>query len=532
MPGFLAEFISQLSGIWGRLDGGQRLTIGSVVLAAVVGLGAIIWVAGQPDYVTAFHAEDAQSLDDAVRALSSSGIGYKEDGSSLLVERSEMGRAKNALFRAGVAGGSPDPERDNMGMSSVTQDALSRRDGLMAKNNRRAEKAVEMMPDVIQAYVSASKPKRSVYTMRDAETRPSATVTVKLRAGAAFSRVARAAIVQVAAQTGIPEANVQVVNASTNQTFSLEGRGHDIGGSEFLAQQRKRSADLTDLAQAWLDRLYEGKAIVTVSVDLDPAYTSSEEKIQPTKPAVVSEDSTEDSTTGGASAGPGAGDPSVSTAANGGGAVNSGAVAAAGASSNQKSKTKSKTYEPFAGVRRSGMLTPDLRRMTIALVVDKTIGEDQARIANIENAIKSTVGWLGTRPSGLSDSFETLVEEFPELAELESSAAAGPDMIALAREFGPLAGQVIGVVLVLLFLKKLLAKNAGGSKAGGASLLAANDDSGSEGSAGGGIDDEDFESLAPDERRKRLRREIEASIADDPATVTRLLEGWLAEQNA
>ena len=35
-----------------------------------------------------------------------------------------------------------------------------------------------------------------------------------------------------------------------------------------------------------------------------------------------------------------------------------------------------------------------------------------------------------------------------------------------------------------------------------------------------------------DETTKRARREIEKAITDDPATISRMLEAWLAEQRA
>jgi hypothetical protein len=40
------------------------------------------------------------------------------------------------------------------------------------------------------------------------------------------------------------------------------------------------------------------------------------------------------------------------------------------------------------------------------------------------------------------------------------------------------------------------------------------------------------EDLEPDEQQKRLRREIERSIAGDPAGLAKMLEAWLMEQKA
>ncbi len=40
------------------------------------------------------------------------------------------------------------------------------------------------------------------------------------------------------------------------------------------------------------------------------------------------------------------------------------------------------------------------------------------------------------------------------------------------------------------------------------------------------------ENLSPEEQQKRMRREIERTIAGDPAALARLLESWLMEQKA
>ena len=37
---------------------------------------------------------------------------------------------------------------------------------------------------------------------------------------------------------------------------------------------------------------------------------------------------------------------------------------------------------------------------------------------------------------------------------------------------------------------------------------------------------------SPEARNRRMRREIETAIARDPASISRMLETWLAEQKA
>jgi flagellar biosynthesis/type III secretory pathway M-ring protein FliF/YscJ len=55
-------------------------------------------------------------------------------------------------------------------------------------------------------------------------------------------------------------------------------------------------------------------------------------------------------------------------------------------------------------------------------------------------------------------------------------------------------------------------------------------DGGGGGGAAGGKAEVAEENLTPEEQHKRMRREIERSIATDPAALAKLLETWLTEQ--
>lgn len=507
MPTFLSELASQLRGIWSRLDGGQRMTIISVALAAVVGLIGIVWLAGQPDYVKIHSASDSAEFAEANRVLTTAGIPIKTEGTDILVERGDANHAQNVLLSSGVAANA-DPDRMN-GDSGLASGRLETQDRLRAKYNRRAEKQVAMLDGVVRAYVTSSKPKRSVYSALDEENRPGASVTIQLRPGVAFAPVARNAIAAVSTAVGVPQKYVTAINAKTKELFTLDEHGRDASGGDFIQQQRQRSRALTEVAQAMLNRIYEGKALVTVTLDLDPRYVSSEEKIQPSTEAVVSEDTTED----------------IRPVGTGGSTGNSSSATLADGSSSapplaeSKSKTSKRILEPFSGTRRTGMLSPDIRRMSVALVLDESIeGKQNA----IQEAVKSAVGFSETaRDSGQADEISVLVEKFPEIPEMAEVASGG--MMEMAREFGPMLAQILGVGLVLLFLKNLLKAPKPGAIE--QPKVSASPASSSDSSA-----EIPEVSLNPDERRRRLRREIERSIAEDPAAMSRMLESWLAEQ--
>jgi flagellar biosynthesis/type III secretory pathway M-ring protein FliF/YscJ len=85
---------------------------------------------------------------------------------------------------------------------------------------------------------------------------------------------------------------------------------------------------------------------------------------------------------------------------------------------------------------------------------------------------------------------------------------------------GPTVGQILGVIVVVMFLRGLFKRTGGGEAAVA--------------TAGGPAakDEVDEKNLTPEELQKRMRREIERSITNDPAALAKLLEAWLTEQKA
>jgi hypothetical protein len=86
--------------------------------------------------------------------------------------------------------------------------------------------------------------------------------------------------------------------------------------------------------------------------------------------------------------------------------------------------------------------------------------------------------------------------------------------MSMVDRFGPMVGQVLAVVLVLLFLRGLLKRNTVSVARVAAPATAASPEP---------------EVVSPDAKARQVRREIEQAIADDPASISRLLETWLTE---
>ena len=504
MPAFLAEFLKQMRGIWSRLDGAQRLTMGVVLLATIAGLSAVVWFAGRPDYQVVFTTDDPKAFGEATTVLTQAGVPFKEEGHAVLVESGRMREAQGKLFKAGVTG-LRGPETDSA-LSSLTLDAEAKKFQLAKASWAHAEFAVRQIDGVLAVNVVASQPKRSPFQALDKQNQPRANVVVTIRSGTAFEAIARAAVAAVASATSIPEECVTVTDAKTARRFQVDGdhgSGADVG--EFMGLERKRSAELTERAQALLDRLYPNQAQVLVTAQLVPQWEIRTEKIVSETP-LLKEDKTDKKDSKDGNGGT-VGDPSTTAIASG----TSTAPGAAANASTSKIETKTKSYyDPVIGERRSGLLAPELKRLSVALALDEALKPDAKKTTDITALVKQAIGWDDQRDG---QSFAIHVDKFAPVQELIGVSA--PSLLDRAIEWGPAAGQGLAVLVVLLFLRSLLKKSRLAKEEGPVPLT-----------------QEQKETLAPEEQARRMRREIERSIAEDPAAISRLLESWREEQKS
>lgn len=502
MRRFLNDLMVQLKGIWARLDGAQRLVVTAVLAAAVVGLAATLWFAGRPSYQEVYSASSPEEVRDARRLLGQAAIPFitDESGRSILVERARVPMANAVLFEGGLR--TAGTARGNDGVAGLLADSDTRADLLDNKARARAEEAIRQLEGVVAATVTATRPRRSPF--RDRETPARATVAVRLRPGVAFEAVAKAAASHAASAVGVPLQQVEVVNAANHARWSHDPDRGGAGSSEFLGLQRQLSDDKTRAAQNALDAVYPGMTIVTVDVELDPLWEVTVSKVVPTEPLVRSDRTTKDSTDSGAggSAGSG-GDPSP--AADGGNGSGGG-----GNRNTTRKETRDREFVTEIGERRQGRQAPAIKKLSVALLYDKSLEKDGFQPDQLANVVKSIVGWDDQRDQ--TSAFSILAGEFP--AEQPLTLTAGPGFGDLAVSWAPIAAQLIGLLVVLLFLKGLF-KRAPRPVEDMESLPATAE-----------------EDLPAEEQARRMRRDIERAIASDPAKLARLLENWLTEQKA
>ncbi len=504
MRAFFTDFSQQLRGIWARLDGGQRLVVASVLLATVVGLGAIVWYAGQPSYRTVFTGTSSDELASARRALESNNISYVPDGMSFMVDADDVSMAAVALREAGLMSEAKD---DGLDASSIIDDAQTKAWKLANASIARAESAVRNIEGVTGVNITAAAARRvRAFVDTARANQPTATVLLKLRMGTPFEATAHTAAAATASQLGIPLPNVTVANAVGGARWRYDpDREAGGGSSEFMAMQRNIAREKTIRAQELLDQLWPGKTSVAVTVELDPAWEVISEKVLPKEELLRSEKSTK------------------KTSEQSSGDANAVGVATSGVgdpvtTNTTKDETKDREFVTEIGERRSGKHAPEIRRLSVALVYDRSLEDaDGFNKDELTRSVKTMVGWDSQRDS--DESFSVMPGEFAPVEPLELITSE-TGFIDVAARWAPTVGQILGVIVVLFFLRGLFKRSGGRSAAGAPSAGVA------------GAEEVPERDLSPEEQQRKMRREIERAIASDPAALARLLESWLVEQSA
>ena len=176
-----------------------------------------------------------------------------------------------------------------------------------------------------------------------------------------------------------------------------------------------------------------------------------------------------------------------------------------------------RVYEPFSGTLETGLLAPEIRAIRVALVIDESLSGKRDQIVGV---VEQAVG----KPANGEPEVEVLEETFPSEQALGLDAAAPAtdaftEWWLLGRDYAPYAAQVGAVLAALWFLRSLLRRTQPRPTTAGASLPEARPlTARPEGE--------------PEDPAAKLRRDIERSIVEDPAAMSRLLESWLAEQKA
>lgn len=358
--------MEQLKRLLASLSTSQRWTI---LVAAVLisgGLYSLVhWQkesAFRPLYTT-LAPEDASVV---IQKLKEGSTEYRlsNNGTTVSVPEEKVAELRLELAAAGV------PKSGRIGFEIFDKTNFGMTDFAEHINYRRAvegelERSVMAISEVEQARVHITFPKESVFS--EAQQPAKASVLIKIRPGASLPETAIPAITHLisSAVEGLAPESVSVLDMRGNllNRAKRAGNASDDSSDGALEYRHKVEQDLTSKLDATLEPLVgAGRYRASVSAETDlTSGEQSEESFDPTKSAMVSSQTSEDTSTPTRAI---AGIPG--TASNLPDAAPRPQVTGGGTSR----KTENVTYQTSRTVKRTVLPQGSIKRLSVSVLID------------------------------------------------------------------------------------------------------------------------------------------------------------------
>jgi len=434
--------MDQLRQLIASLSITQRITI--VVAALLVGAGTLFFSRWRTEsdfrpLYTGLASEDAGAV---VQKLRESGTDYRlsSSGDAVMVSSAKLAETRLEMAAAGL------PKTGRIGFELFDKTSFGTTEFVEQINYKRAlegelERSVMCIAEVDQARVHITFPKDSVYL--DSRQPAKASVLIRLRTGARMAPQNVQAISQLvsSAVEGLSPDSVSVMDMRGN--LLARGRRTVAGDSEYSGEmldfQQQIEKSLVSKVNATLEPLLGAERFRTsASVECDfSAGQLSEESYDPTKSVMLTSQTTEDITSGGAPADSAAGVPGTASA------LPAPAPRAVSARAGTTRKTENVTYQSSRVVRQTSIPKGTVKRISVAVLVDQNVtwqkeGNKNVRVLAppspetmkiIRDVVTSAAGLKAERSDLLtveSLPFESTLKSEPPTLSNSAPAREGP----------------------------------------------------------------------------------------------------------
>jgi flagellar M-ring protein FliF len=525
-------------------------------LAASVALGvAVVLWSQQPNYTLLYANLSSKDAGQVVDALQKSGIQFKVDQATgaVMVESSKLQSARMELAKDGL------PEGNAMGFEILQKEqGFGTSQFIETARYQRAlegelSRTIATLRNVDNARVHLAIPKRSVF-LRD-RSDPTASVMVDLYSGRSLGEEQIAAIVHLVSSSVphlIPE-NVTVVDQRGNLLSSgTVDKGMAQTSTQF-SYNRKLEQTYSERIRQLLEPIVgSGRVKASVNADLDFTVTErTQETFNPDLPALRSEQLSEDRTTGStvASGVPGAlsNQPPETGQLQGTQDQTGVGENPPPSEARNSSKRSVRNYELDKTVSHTKLATGNIRRLSIAVVIDnkQELDENEELISKpwtkeeldrFTTLTKEAVGFNGAR----GDTVNIINSSFVPLPEAE--AVPEPSLLEQPWVWDVAKQAVGGIgVLILIFgvLKPILRSLAEkGAQSQSNAMVAAGAGAGVEGAAvsedqlslSGGNPQQQPQLAAPTGTGYEQHLNTAKSVVnDDPKRVAQVVKNWVSE---
>jgi flagellar M-ring protein FliF len=268
----LAKITTQATSFWEKQTPTQRVILIAAAVLIVVMVPVLITWATQPTYSVAYSGLDEADAGSIVAQLTASGISYKLQGTTILVQSDKLYEVRLQVANAGLPkGGSSGYELFNantLGMTEFTQRITYQR-----AIEGELERTISSLDTVEGVRVHIVQPEKTLLAAEQAPT--TASITIQEKTGRQLDAGQIRAITYMTANAveGLTPENVVVVN--TNGEVLASGTSDGSSGSISQVDSRRAAElaaanDVQKKVKSLLDTaLGPNKSVVQASVRLD-----------------------------------------------------------------------------------------------------------------------------------------------------------------------------------------------------------------------------------------------------------------------
>jgi len=538
----MGKILQQFSAIWQKLGINQKATIIVMMVALVVGISALVYVARMPSYELLYSGLTQEDTAKVVDYLRGAKISYRvtDGGQTVMVAEGRKYDVMSKLVSQNIT-----PSSRGRGLGGITPNSLvatRTQQELMARHALQTELAnvISRLEPVVWAEVQIAAGKQEVFA--DQDIKATSAVTIKLRGGQTLSSLQIAGITRLVANSiqGLEAQDVSI-NDEHGNLLTRQRRGDEIESASARQEyQRSMEQYLANKAQAILVRsLGKGKSEVRVSVELAMDAKSEEIESYDLDGKYATTEKTTTTTT------PGNGTAGMATSED----------------------TTANYIAPLT--KKKLKVTPgEITRLDIAMLVDPNYqvpkkdedgkliplkdekGNDIMRngepvyelesrtyaseeLTKLGELVKYAVGFSEER----KDKFTLHAMAFHSDQPGDSGGGAGEKgsarggegtILKMARHGSPIAAALLFVAFAMVALRKI-----GKMKPVTQDPIYASVGSGDEGGVDASSDQGDSSpgaGIVSSSVQKKLRNRVKDIMAKDPVTAARLLQGWLEQE--
>jgi flagellar M-ring protein FliF len=410
------DWTRQLREMWNRWQamGRGRKILWLLVGGSCLSLALFVWWVSQPEYRVLYSNLSAEESGAITSKLQARNVAYKlaAGGSTILIPADQVMQVHVDLTTEGIPGSSKIGkgldlfDQPSFGTTSFNQQI----NFLRAQQNELARTIMQIDP-IVFARVHIVQTEKSPFIREQKPT--TASVMVKLRPGANLNRSTVAGIAALVAGSieGLARENVRIID-STGRFLTDHGDPEMGMLGSFIEQRKEIEQYLAGEAENMLSHvLGAGKAIVRVTVELNPKQMhekreliNSEGRVAKTEKTTLKKTTGENASKGGvAGAGANLGKPAAGGAGNGG---------------TKLEETQQSDYEYPRTFQEWQQKHASIERLTVAAFVDLGGSEERAISLNdVSETIKKAVGFKLDRddiqitqvrmPTKTNEEFET-----------------------------------------------------------------------------------------------------------------------------